>query len=158
MINIQKNSRLYKIYGKDIMNFFIAGCNRIEYILPHLEISDIKVLNDCFKWKVTYSSNQRREIKVVLGFQNKDHHGSICFVVRRRRIPSGIGQIARTISEEEREICGTVIKLLEEIKQIIIGSKDMPSEIINSVAVTFDEYVISRYLMNRHNIQHDLAL
>lgn len=144
---LYKNAKIVSEYG-DHSRLLVFCLNSICRILPHIETVEWKV-NKTDRHKVTWEEHNRT---LLIEFRPATRLIGVSFLVRRKKIPSGIGAIARTIDTAEHDICISVIDLTSKL---LSNSNSIDSSILRSIEDTFDELVVAEYLKKKHGLDLD---
>jgi DisA bacterial checkpoint controller nucleotide-binding len=146
---LPSNSKLRRALGDEGATFLEYGVNSITRILPHTEMVGWKI-SRVLKTSVRWSSQARRELKVVLSVRIETESYSVEGAVQRKRTPEGVGAILRTLDNREKDICENIVKKLEEI----IGPPSLTgAESLAAIKGSFDERVVAAHLKAEHNLK-----
>lgn len=156
-LKIPKNSTLRTSIGTHWADFLEFGMNAIERILPHLEIVQWKIKKSFQKPSVTWTDSTRRKLGICLGIlTDKDRSTgfTIAGIVQRRKIPSGVGKVERTLDLRERNVCEEILSRLDEILPSIRINEP---QTLSSLRLNFDEQVVATHLRDYHRLEINLA-
>ncbi len=152
--SLKKNSRLRKQLGDSGYDFLQHGLDGLTRILPHVEASGWKAEQATSKSGAHFVDANRRQLRLDLGLQLGENSWKVEGTLERRRVPSGVGAISRTIDTRERDIAGRVMEILSGI----LGPNNPNSSAsLSALRSSFDERVVARHLSDHHNLQFDLS-
>jgi hypothetical protein len=156
-LKIPKNSKLRNSIGTPGADFLAYGMDAIERILPHLEIPKWEIKNSFQKSGVTWVDPHRKKLKISLGIPTDDTHTkgfTITGIVQRRKIPGGVGKVARTLDLRERNVCE---KILLRLNEILHSNHTNDTQTLSSLHSSFDEQVVATHLKDHHHLELNLA-
>lgn len=142
-----KNAKVISEY-RDYSGILAFCLDSICRILPHIETSKWRVVTTG-QTKVTWKEHNRT---LLVEFRPAARLIGVSFLVQRKKIPSGIGAIARTIDTAEHGICISIIALASKL---LSKSNKMDASILGSIEETFDELVVAKYLKKKHGLELD---
>jgi hypothetical protein len=118
--------------------------NAIERLLPHIEASDWHI-GSSRKSGVTWRDGHR-ELSVVVGLEGKLGFSVSC-VVRRLKVPKGVGAVSRTIAVREKAICETIVA---KLAKLLSHTDSLTDEVCQAIAENFDELAVADHLQKQH--------
>lgn len=155
MIAIRCNSRLRRQLGAGGVEFLQHGVDALTRILPHVETSGWRITQGQSQSLANFVDENKRKLRLDLGLRlGESNFWKITGVLQRRKVPSGVGAIARTISPRERDLARRVLVALSRT----LGP-DNPdtSASLTALRPAFDERVVAEHLSNFHKLSFDLG-
>ncbi len=145
-LKIPPHRRLARALGAAKTRLLEHGGDAIERLLPHIEARSWRI-HDYQTSRVTWR-DAHRELSVVIGIEGTGF--SVRCLVRRLRVPEGVGAISRTIAVRERAICETVVR---KLSGLVSQRNDLTEEVGQAIADDFDELVVADHLQKQHALR-----
>lgn len=152
--SVRANSRLRRSLGDAGVGFLQYGLGGLTRILPHTEASDWKIEQQNSSSVAQFADANKRQLRLDLGLQLDGTSWKVGGKLERRRAPSGVGAIPRTISARERDIAGRVLTALS--RTLGPASSDTDSS-LSALRPAFDERVVADHLADYHDLKFDLS-
>jgi hypothetical protein len=156
IFSLRKNAKLRNDIGENGFFFLQHGLDGLTRILPHVEVRDWKIEQTASQSRsgAVWAGANRRELRVELGLRLGESSWKIVGILERRKIPSGVGAIPRTIDNREWDIADRVVKILS---RIFGPNNSGSSSSLSALRSSFDERVVAEHLAQYHNLQLDLG-
>jgi len=155
-LSLKANARIREELGVAGVEFLFFGIGAIDRLLPHVETFSWTV-REAFtptSTEAKYSDSNRRELRLVLRLDLGSSAWDLMGSLRRRKHPTGVGAISRTIDEQELRITGQVLGL---VGKIVGPLSSAGTESLAALKPTFDERVVAQYLAERHGLALNLG-
>ncbi len=149
-LKIPRNRRLARRLGAKRVDFLESAANSISRILPHAEAYEWSIGNYA-ESRTSFEDTTHRQINVTIGIRTGDGYSLSC-KVRRRKVPTGVGAIQRTLDLRELHLCEAIVAQLADLFSTDAAPSD---QVIAGLAGIFDELVIARYLRETHDLEMD---
>ena len=153
-ISLRANSRLRQSLGDAGVEFLQHGLGGLTRILPHTEASDWKIEQKNCSSVANFADANKRQLRLDLGLWLDHTSWKVSGKLERRRAPSGVGAIPRTISARERDIAARVLTALS--RTLGPASSDTSSS-LSALRPSFDERVVAEHLAAYHHLSFDLS-
>jgi len=152
---LRANSRLRQDLGPSGVDFLEFAAGAIERLLPHVEASKWTESTG-LKAGATWESSQRRAVNVRISLKaaaGAAQPGLETQVVRRK-VPNGVGAVARTLDTREHDICNRVALL---ISRVLTTNATTRGTSLDAIRRVFDETVVAEHLKHHHRLDLDVA-
>jgi hypothetical protein len=152
--SLRTNSHLRQQLGDAGVDFLQHGLDGLTRILPHVEASGWRIEQKQSRTVANFVDANKRQLRLDLGLRLGDHSWKVCGEAERRKIPSGVGSISRTISDRERDVAGRVLKALG---RTLGPASRASSSSLSALRASFDERVVAEHLSHQHELDFDLS-
>lgn len=151
---VRANSPIRSDLGAAGIAFVEHAMDGLARILPHTETSDWRFERGYAEPSANYSDADKRELRLVLGLKLNTARWKISGTLRRRRVPSGVGAISRTIDLREKDLALQVLRVLAAT----VGVHDPErAASLNALRAGFDERVVAAHMVEYHSLNLDLG-
>jgi hypothetical protein len=151
---IRANSRLRADLGPVGVGFLEHGIAGLTRILPHVETLGWKLKRKSAPTSVTFTDENKRQLRLVLGLRLTNSEWTIRGTLQRRKVPAGkIGSISRTISNRERDLS---LRVLDALGVTLGPASKERAVSLAALQAGFDERVVAAHLIKQHHLQIDL--
>jgi hypothetical protein len=150
--NQHTRGKIEKLISSEGARFLENGLDAICRILPHAETFDWRSSNE-IESRVAWNDNKRRELRIIVALPKQST--SISGKVRRRRLPSALGPVKKTLDVREYHICKMIV---EGIDKIIKMDSLPPPDALDSIQDSFDERIVASHLKVEHKLVLDPAI
>jgi len=147
------NSKLRKDLGPVGSDFLEHGVGAIDRILPHTESLNWKTHAGTASTSVRWSDADRRALKVRVALSVGPKY-VVEGTVQRRRVPKGVGSIARTLDSREKSICGLIAV---KLAGLLGPNTTQGTESLSALSASFDERVVAAHLAGEFGLALDLG-
>lgn len=153
---LRANSRCSQYLGSGGVKFLCHAAGAITRILPHTQVSAWTEV----AWERPYArwtSSDRRGIRVSIPIGDREARvaRSVSSEVTRRRVPSGVGSIGRTLDLREQDICRRVA---ERVSSVLGGTNAAPASVsLSALRAAFDEQVVAAHIKAHHGLDINIA-
>lgn len=153
-LTIRSDSRIHHILGSDGVEFLRFAMAAVERILPHVEVTNLRASRAAsgVKTHASWDGNNRKGIKLTValpGTPQAANNYVVTGVVKRRKLPAGVGSVERTLDLRERAICDQV---MDRISQVLGPECASGRQSLSAIRATFDEQVIAAHIQAHHKL------
>lgn len=152
--SLRRNSPLRNQLGEVGTDFLQYGLDGLTRILPHVEASEWVVTKRASASRANFVDANRRQLRLDLGLHLDGESWRVRGSLQRRKIPSGVGSISRTISTRERDI---VNRILAALSRTIGLDNPATRASLSALRPSFDERVVAEHLAQYHSLKLDLG-
>lgn len=138
---LRSNSRLRTRLSSDGVRFLEHAAGGVERLLPHVSIDHWAEA----PWenpRATFTSTQRRSVRVVLSLGTKENGRSVIGFATRLRGKHHVGAAEKTIDIREKDICDLLAHLTSET--LSFDAKGGRS--LEAIRAVFDESIVADHL------------
>jgi len=142
--------------GDKGFEFLVHALTAIDRLLPHTETTPWKLTREKGGSRVWWASTKRRTLNLRGHLTLNNSTGSdytLSAILTRKQSAGGVGKVARTIDDRERDLCERVLKRLSTVLQ---ANNNVSSESLLAIRGTFDEQIVASHLRDRHRLQLDV--